>query len=56
MQINELTLRDFRNYHSQTVTLDPNCNVIFGENANIGFLLNCVDAAVNRPAPGGTGS
>ena len=33
MQINELTLRDFRNYHSQTVTLDPSCNVIFGENA-----------------------
>ena len=33
MRINELTLRDFRNYSSQTVSFDPNCNVIFGENA-----------------------
>lgn len=33
MQINELTLQDFRNYRGQTVAFDPKCNVIFGENA-----------------------
>lgn len=33
MRVNELTLRDFRNYREQTVSFDPRCNVIFGENA-----------------------
>ncbi|MGN8889862.1 DNA replication/repair protein RecF [Dysosmobacter sp. HCP28S3_G4] len=33
MRVNELTLRDFRNYQEQTVSFDPRCNVIFGENA-----------------------
>lgn len=33
MRINELTLLSFRNYGNQSVTLDPRCNVIFGENA-----------------------
>lgn len=33
MQINKLTLRGFRNYREQTLTFDPACNVIHGENA-----------------------
>ena len=33
MRIDELTLRDFRNYAGQTVAFDPGCNVIFGQNA-----------------------
>ena len=33
MQINALSLKQFRNYVSQTVAFDPKCNVIFGENA-----------------------
>ena len=33
MQINKLTLRGFRNYREQTLTFDPTCNVIHGENA-----------------------
>ena len=33
MQINSLFLEQFRNYTTQTVTFDPKCNVIFGENA-----------------------
>lgn len=33
MQINKLTLQNFRNYPQQTVSFDPGCNVIFGENA-----------------------
>ena len=33
MRIDELTLQSFRNYDNQTVAFDPQCNVIFGENA-----------------------
>lgn len=33
MRVNELILRDFRNYREQSVSFDPGCNVIFGENA-----------------------
>ncbi len=33
MEINKVSLRDFRNYGNQTLDLDPRCNVIFGENA-----------------------
>lgn len=33
MQIDSLTLRDFRNYREQNVAFDPVCNVIFGDNA-----------------------
>jgi DNA replication and repair protein RecF len=33
MQVNELCLQNFRNYGQQSVTFDPGCNVIFGENA-----------------------
>jgi len=33
MQINELSLLDYRNYHEQGVSFDGRCNVIFGENA-----------------------
>ena len=33
MQILELELQNFRNYGSQRAAFDPNCNVIFGENA-----------------------
>ena len=33
MRVDELTLRDFRNYHQQTVSFDERCNVIFGRNA-----------------------
>lgn len=33
MRIDELTLRGFRNYDSQQLTFDPDCNVIYGENA-----------------------
>ena len=33
MQISELTLEGFRNYTAQTLTFDPSCNVIYGENA-----------------------
>lgn len=33
MRIDELTLRNFRNYREQTVAFDPVCNVILGENA-----------------------
>ncbi len=33
MRIDELTLRDFRNYQEETAAFDPLCNVILGENA-----------------------
>ena len=33
MQILELELQHFRNYTGQRVSFDPDCNVIFGENA-----------------------
>lgn len=33
MRIDSLELEDFRNYARQRVELDPDCNVIFGENA-----------------------
>jgi len=33
MQVNELILQNFRNYREQSVSFDPGCNVIFGENA-----------------------
>lgn len=33
MRVDELTLRDFRNYHQQSVAFDERCNVIFGRNA-----------------------
>ena len=33
MQILELTLEGFRNYGRETAAFDPDCNVIFGENA-----------------------
>ena len=33
MRIDSLTLRNFRNYADQTITFDPACNVICGENA-----------------------
>jgi DNA replication and repair protein RecF len=33
MRIDRLYLRNFRNYREQTVHFDPECNVIFGENA-----------------------
>ena len=33
MRINELSLSGFRNYHRQILTFDPDCNVIYGENA-----------------------
>ena len=33
MQINKLMLEGFRNYVSQSLTFDPDCNVIYGENA-----------------------
>jgi DNA replication and repair protein RecF len=33
MRVEELTLRDFRNYREQTVSFDAVCNVICGENA-----------------------
>ena len=33
MRIDELELKGFRNYVNQSVTFDPACNVIFGENA-----------------------
>ncbi|MEG0780418.1 MAG: DNA replication/repair protein RecF [Oscillospiraceae bacterium] len=33
MRIDQLTLSDFRNYDRQTVTFDPRCNIITGENA-----------------------
>ena len=33
MRVDELSLRDFRNYHQQTVSFDERCNVIFGRNA-----------------------
>ena len=33
MQILELELEHFRNYREAAVSFDPNCNVIFGENA-----------------------
>ena len=33
MQINQLYLENFRNYTNQSVSFDPRCNVIFGENA-----------------------
>ena len=33
MWIEGLELRDFRNYRAQRVDFDPDCNVIFGENA-----------------------
>ena len=33
MRINELTLERFRNYGHQTVAFHPDCNVIYGDNA-----------------------
>lgn len=33
MRVNQLTLWNFRNYQEQTAVFDPDCNVIFGENA-----------------------
>lgn len=33
MQVNELTLQNFRNYQQQSVSFDSGCNVIFGGNA-----------------------
>lgn len=33
MRINELSLSGFRNYRRQSLTFDPDCNVIYGENA-----------------------
>lgn len=33
MQIDRLSLQDFRNYTVQSLSFDPGCNVIFGENA-----------------------
>ena len=33
MRINELSLSGFRNYRRQRLTFDPDCNVIYGENA-----------------------
>ena len=33
MQINELSVSGFRNYQQQSLTFDPDCNVIYGENA-----------------------
>ena len=33
MRLESLELRDFRNYRAQSVEFDPDCNVIFGENA-----------------------
>lgn len=33
MRIDGLELRNFRNYRSETVDFHPDCNVIFGENA-----------------------
>lgn len=33
MRIDRLELEDFRNYTHQTLSFDPRCNVIFGENA-----------------------
>lgn len=33
MQIDRLTLQNFRNYQEQTASFDPVCNVIFGDNA-----------------------
>ena len=33
MRIDELTLSGFRNYGCQHLTFDPDCNVIYGENA-----------------------
>ena len=33
MRIDELMLSGFRNYGCQSLTFDPDCNVIYGENA-----------------------
>ena len=33
MRVDELTLRDFRNYHQQTVSFDERCNVLLGRHA-----------------------
>ncbi|MCI2055721.1 MAG: DNA replication/repair protein RecF [Oscillibacter sp.] len=33
MRVDGLTLQNFRSYREQSVTFDPDCNVIFGENA-----------------------
>lgn len=33
MQINQLSIQNFRNYEEQTLTPDPQCNIIIGENA-----------------------
>ena len=33
MRIDALTLEGFRNYEKQSLSFDPNCNVIYGENA-----------------------
>ena len=33
MRIDGLELRNFRNYRAETVDFHPDCNVIFGENA-----------------------
>ncbi|MDD5913204.1 MAG: AAA family ATPase, partial [Oscillospiraceae bacterium] len=33
MQINKLSLQNFRNYSEQEIAFAPDCNVIVGENA-----------------------
>lgn len=33
MQLDHITLENFRNYSSQKIAFDPTCNVIYGENA-----------------------
>ena len=48
MRILELELRDFRNYSCGRVAFDPDCNVIFGENAQ--GKTNLLEAIVYLPA------
>ena len=33
MYIKEISLKDFRNYDNQTINLDKNINIIYGNNA-----------------------
>ena len=60
MRINELSLSGFRNYHRQSLTFDPDCNVIYGENAqgktNLLEAVVYLSPAASRPAPTRTGS
>lgn len=58
MRILELELQHFRNYSGQRVSFDPDCNVIFGENAQ--GKTNLLEAIVylscgKSPRPGQTG-